>query len=252
MKRPDSLHNLTHDHAGRSARSAFTLIELLIVISIIAVLVSAVIFVAPRVFASQNETSTKSLLTTLDRALDEYFIAQNRFPLYDEDRVDRYAEVFNAAYDATTPTATFAAQEHALLPGAFMFLSQARGFGAVDDILSSLPESATRSQIVGVNGEDVQFVDIRDSWGKQVLFIHPQNDAAQALFGRCTAARPYFMSAGGDENYGFATEPGADEANPETALPFLDDNIHSTQPRGPETGSTVDQLRRATLPEIPS
>ncbi len=238
--------------AARAGRAAFTLIELLIVISIIALLVAAVIFVAPRVFANQSEASTSAMLTTLDRALDEYFLAQNRFPLYDEDRVQRYVDVFDAAYNAETPTRVFAAQEHALLPGAFMFYSQARGFGAVDDILSGLPEFATRSQIINVSGEDIQFVDFQDVWGKQVLFVHPQNDAAQALFGRCTASRPYFMSAGIDEAYGFATEGGASVEEPETALPLLEDNLYSNPAGNIETGATVDQLRRVNLPEIQS
>lgn len=238
-----------------STRNAFTLLELIVVIGIISLLVAAVIFVSPGIIRSQKAAQTENLLTTLDRALDEFQLARGAFPFYDEDTIDRYESVFNKAFEgdvsdpesragrAAGPILTYpsGARRQAALPDAWIFYDQAQGFGAVDDILRNLPDSATRSRIIDnpSASEPPNLVRFVDAWDNKIIFVHPDNDAAQDLFGACQGGRPYFMSPGPDERFGFFEEitgntnlPGgdADRVVISETRDAIENNIYSAQP----------------------
>ena len=67
--------------------------------------------------------------------------------------------------------------------------------------------------------------------------MHPDNELAQALYGRCLNERPYFVSAGPDGLFGTTDEikrvcrtsasSGASPEEVERAIAALEDNIYS-------------------------
>lgn len=263
---------------NRHRRPAFSLLELLIVIGVIALLVSAVLVASPRIIGAQRETQAQGIVLTLDRALDEYHAVRGRFPLYNEDTVDRYAEVFSAAYDGSVPVPNeappiteaqraagpifdYQGRDHPLLPDAWMFYDQAEGFGEVTEVLKGIPAGSSNSRAIQSPGPGIPDTLVRfvDPWGLPIIFVHPSNDAAQDLFGRCNNDRPYFLSAGRDEAFGFFKElvgsttipAGAEGEVIRRELQDAIDNNITSAPTGrsvPATETRIDNLRQADIP----
>ena len=78
--------------------------------------------------------------------------------------------------------------------------------------------------------------------------MHPDNEVAQALYGRCLNERPYFVSAGPDGLFGTTDEikgicrsagnSGASPEEVEKAIAALDDNIYSYEVGSARTDPT--------------
>ena len=216
---------------GNAGGVGFTLIELLVVVSIIAILVTAIVSVGVRVFTVRKGDATRSVLRTLDRALDEYIEANSGPPRYKvalyEDRPgdDNDLEPYNG-------------EDHAPRPDASVFLLQAQGFGEVDAIVTGIPEEF----LVTTDLDRDTTPSVLDAWAVEgwgdpwpvasqqlVYFVHPKNRLAQDLYGQCVNGRPYFMSAGPDLLYGLRDEfPNlSGEAAKEAAIKALEDNVYS-------------------------
>ncbi|MFM9959567.1 MAG: type II secretion system protein [Phycisphaerales bacterium] len=75
---------MTHTplHHLSAKRRGFTLVELLVAISVIAILVAIVAVVGLGAFQNQRVATSKGLLGTLDRALEEYRLVKGEFPKY--------------------------------------------------------------------------------------------------------------------------------------------------------------------------
>lgn len=126
--------------SNNQRRRAFTLLELLVVISIIAILIGLLIGAGVAVTRNGKRNATKGALEALNRALDEYIIANgNNIP------------PFNALDYACTPggdgpngdTNTSAYVSNGYMPqrpDASVFIRQARGIGDVDAILGAIPD----------------------------------------------------------------------------------------------------------------
>lgn len=245
-------------HSDVPSMRAFTLLELLIVISIIAILVAVVIASSLGVAQRQQKRATANMLQALDRALEEYKIATGAFPIYSVDAYDTVPGPDNQPR-AFPKSAGGDGKLHAARPDAAVFIQQAQGFGEVDSILQNLPSRFMRVTIDPMSDQAQRDItpSIVDVWAEPdwpapdsgndpfpirqqqvIYYIHPENLLAQALYGRCVNGRPYFMSAGVDRKYGLGPDLNrqsgeTDEAFQTRIEGYLKDNIYSYDPVGP-------------------
>ncbi|MCA9312496.1 MAG: prepilin-type N-terminal cleavage/methylation domain-containing protein, partial [Phycisphaerales bacterium] len=200
-------------------RRGMTMVEVLTAMSIIVILAALIIGAGTAVFRNQRTKQTKGLLTSLDRMVEEFYVeTDGRIPLYNAadyvgvpGRGNRL-EMYNGA-------------SHPRFPDCSVFISQVRGVGAVDDILAGIdsrfpvltpeptdsPDDFKRQQPSVVDSWAIEDWAVRsEDWDisqqQVVLYVHPDNDLAQALYGRCVNGRPYFVSSGPDTFYGLPFE----------------------------------------------
>jgi prepilin-type N-terminal cleavage/methylation domain-containing protein len=224
-----------------SRRTAFTLIELLIVIGVIVLLAAITLAVGPRLLDSRRESVTEQIITALDGMLETYITErQGNIP---PDINNTYVELWE---DVRTPVSTtelwtsdverarsrygnmdmfpppdaddrpwdivhtVGSERFPLRPSSSMFLYQARGITDIDTALGQMPASRL-TQVFGEDSEGNPFdlTAVLDAWGnadrpyeRHILYVHPANQRAQQLYGYCQNNRPYFLSAGADGVYG--------------------------------------------------
>lgn len=238
-------------HGRRTARLArsprgFTLLELLVVISIIVALAALATGAGVLVVKRNKSRVTENLLSTLDRALEEYIAVNSVIPKY-------VPEAHEGVPGPDNELEQYRQREHMRRPDAAVFLRQAVGIGQVDSILGAIPERflfatpLTTGNGGGAIEPDDTTPSIIDGWGtpgvwppirvyspysismQQVIYyVHPDNELAQDLYGRCVNRRPYFMSAGPDEKYGLSDEFMGDEVGRRAlAEQALADNLYS-------------------------
>ncbi len=209
------------------ARPAFTLIEMLVVISVVTILLTITIVVGVGVIGQSKVRQCKSLLQTLDSLLTEYDAELQSMPAYDRD--DYFEPEGGQAGDVR--------------PESAVFISQVRGYVGADRILSAMPTEflVERSEYydgVTIRGEasllgSIRETDLRltvvDPWGTEIVYVHPRNKRAalgdgQSSFdgyGNPANERPYFLSAGPDQKF----------YNPDEGVPTNDiarkDNVFS-------------------------
>jgi|GEM_PF-1350240 len=128
--------------------AAFTLIELLIVITIISILISITIGVGFSVVQNQGRATTVGVLKALDGALDEFIAETGVVPRYISTAYARMPGLDIEPGDREnlddTGTGDFAFSDflgrmHPRRPDASVFLSQTLGYGKVDSILQAVP-----------------------------------------------------------------------------------------------------------------
>lgn len=236
------MSRVNHCPSSRRAALGFSLIELLVVSSIIVILMALVGGVGIAVIRNQKASATQNLLSTLDRALDEYktqnggnippFRVLDYIGVPGPDVTDSNPDYFVDYQGSTLP----------LRPDAAVFLRQAIGFGQVQAIVSGLGEQFLRVTTTPAgttptpSGSDWDrdldtTPSVVDAWGegdwqapwglvqrddqnssrlvnaqRVVMYVHPQNTLAQQFLGRCENKRPYFVSAGPDGFYGLPGE----------------------------------------------
>lgn len=243
---------------------AFTLVELLTVIAIIVVLISISVGVGVYVTKGGERRATQNVLGSLDRALEEYVGVNGTIPPY---LPQQYEGV--PGPDATLTT--YRSEQHARRPDASVFIGQARGVGAVGDVIANLPARfrfARSDTYAGGGVQDVsqQVPSIIDAWGEDnwsdpwvateqqlVYYVHPDNYLAQDLYGQCLNKLPYFMSAGQDLLYGLNDDkfiPADDDGNApathtyQTLLAAQKDNLTS-YPVEPVSRSAFERTQSA-------
>lgn len=236
------------------ARSAFTVIELLTVVAVIAILLTIVLVVGSGVLTDQRAKMTRNVLTNLDRALDEYVIAVGSIPGYGvKDAGNNLYRDVPGDDNNVQAYGTGTNNLHCARPDAAVFIRQTKGFGEVDAIITGIPDrflrlTMTQSQSGSPTVESDTSPSVVDAWAadgwplnedgdrfsialQQVIYyVHPDNTLAQDLYGQCLNRRPYFMSAGPDTLYGLTNEPPRPGATIEEAESFTKDNIYSYQP----------------------
>lgn len=179
----------SHTLRNRSRRAGFTLLEMLVVISIIVILIGLVVAGGAALIGNRKAAVTESLVLSLDRALEEYMAAnQNAIPTFEAAAYSRVpgddviAE--DGAMDAnvdgvdiTSPSNDVAYSEYQnriypRYPDASVFIRQVRGYGDVDAILEGLGEQwliPTPIRVDAASGTgDEQESDVtpsvRDAW----------------------------------------------------------------------------------------
>lgn len=232
----------------RQIRPGFTLIEVLIAVSVIVILIAAVFGVGQQVITRQKINQTTGVLSSLDRALEEYRIEARVLPrLNTESYLDRLWRDENSVQsprvnDNTSQTFlgmvdTYRGEEFAWLPNAAYFLFLAEGYENIDEIIGGIPSQFSRTVQIS---SGVFRTQILDAWDNPVIFVTPDNPLAEALFGECPSDRPYFMSAGPDGHYGVPTDIPAQGLSGEELrrriAQLREDNIYSVTP-GPVDAS---------------
>lgn len=188
-------------HPIRDAvRSGFTLVELLVAISVIVVLVALVSAVGSGALSGQKAGQTRGVLSALDRAMEEYYVAVGSFPRY---RPADYVGRPGVAWDyvggilnqgdnqnvvQNTPAFTRDLQGNPTLhprkPSAGVFVAQAKGIAESEAILSSLPQGllqVTPRDAYGTQARDDNALTVLDGWSvpaSQWQFAQQNNRAA--------------------------------------------------------------------------
>jgi len=183
----------------RRAMRAFSLIEMLIVIGLVVLLASLTVVVGRSVIAKSKIDQCRQLLSTLDATLTEYQAERGGIPPF---VIRAYIPPSGLTSNAGKTRREVAA-----------YLEQVKGFPGIDKQLGTIDSSflVQRQQIftdlAGYQYAGTVAVDarpsVRDPWGMEILYIHPnaQNDVAFKTLGKPVNERPYFMSAGPDEEY---------------------------------------------------
>ncbi len=224
-------------------RTAFTLIELLVVIIIIVILVGIIAGVGAGLARDSRGQLTRDLLATLDRMVVEYEATTGNLPPYvvEQDVATSY-NGYPGPDNIVETYGTGPNNRHARRPDASVFLRQMKGVGVADDIAKAIPAKFLVTTITG--GDSDPTPSVVDAWSKKdwaapyradeqtlIYYIHPSNKLANDLYGRCVNRRPYFLSAGPDNQYGTTRDPLT--ANEDEAEKALDDNITSYAPGPP-------------------
>lgn len=164
-------------------RRAFTIVELLIVVVIIALLASIGLYVGRMVAEGGKRRATQNTLQILDQVLNEYQAAKSgKVPLALIDGIGNDYPMFDGRVAGSGFGFTEAAQAN---PSLSIFLAHARTeAGAVDQALSKIdPKYVERiSTIVTAWGNPVlpnnvgpiPGVIIKDGWGRPIRFVHPE------------------------------------------------------------------------------
>ena len=233
---------MIHANRSKSTRRAFTLIEMLITISVIVVLVAAVFGIGLQVVNRQKINQTQGVLSSLDRALQEYQIENRVFPRLDTD--DYLDGLWRSESGGQSPVinqetgqtflggvTAYRGEQFTWLPNAAYFLYLAEGYENIDSIIGGVPSQFSSTVQIDTG---VFRTQMTDAWGNPVIFVTPDNPLAQAIFGQCPSGRPYFMSAGPDGHYGVSTDVGLDGlANDELRskiAEYREDNVYSVTP----------------------
>lgn len=225
-------------------REGFSIVELLIVVTVIVILAAIIIGAGSRIFGAQRERVTRSVLSSLDRALEEYIAVEGGIPPFPSTQQgidDLYKDVPGDPSDVDPRYPEFTNQlanpyggslEYPAFPDASVFLNQARGIDSVEKIIEAIPEQflvQTLEDPTSLPSDDVERAkeqpSIVDAWGSPewrgapirgvqqfILYVHPSNRLAQDIYGKCVNRRPYFVSAGPDKLYGHPGELAAIEA----------------------------------------
>lgn len=232
------------------------MLELLTVITIIAILISIVVGAGLGTLRNQRRAATLSALRALDGALEEFLAETGVVPRYDPrayarrpgldveidsmGRGDR--ENTEQAFDSPNDIAftEYLGRTHPRRPDASVFLSQAIGYGEVEQIVQNapsrffvvtLPDPSENPCTSPSSPEDLVDCDptpsVVDAWADPmwsqyrgggtepfyplarqslVYYVHPGNRLARELYGQTSSGRPYFLSPGPDGLYGLPEE----------------------------------------------
>lgn len=131
--------------AGR--RGGFTLVELLVVVTVILILIGLIVGVGAKVLGNQKGTATKGVLGSLDRALEEYMAERGTIPPYDASLyegtpgasvVTSSGGISHPAEGVETGPEDYNGVDHVRRPCTSIFLRQSEGFGTVDSIIGGI------------------------------------------------------------------------------------------------------------------
>ncbi|QDU71658.1 type II secretion system protein [Mucisphaera calidilacus] len=223
----------------RHARG-FTLIEILVVISIIAVLISLILAGVTAITGNSKEILTTANFTTLEAAVDSYKELTGRWP-----RVP-----FNPStgQPLTSPIYTDNGRDTAWSND---FFDELQKFGdissAIGPLLSSPPDD--------LGPDDIRtFSPVADGWGYGIIPIVPKDITSH---GASSQYRPWFYSSGpdggpidADTNGGIATQIVIDinEGNVPGNEDLLDENDNRINDEAQDLGIPADDLYSASAP----
>lgn len=242
-------------------RRGFTLVEMLVVITILVILIALVVASGLLVIGHQNEATTRGILSSLDRVMVEYQA---------ELKTDAYPPFVTASYEkvpgrkiviggADNLVELYLNREQVRHPDTSVFLRQAQGIGQVNSIISSIGarftvttelmdgdaddstnEMDTTPSILDAWSDAEGWIatsrtgDAEDAWpllhssAHLIFYVHPANRLAQDLYGRCVNGRPYFFSAGADGLYGTTSQLTGDGTDNQSEMGVNSDGVDLT------------------------
>lgn len=181
----------------RSRSAAFTLIEILVTISIIAILAAIAFPVMTALLQAATATQTKALLKQLDSAVVEYEAKSQTKPIG--------PLVTNYDYPDGSGTASDDASFRTVAVNRLTSVAESR------DILNTVEKNAIRTRDPQQN-----VIAVNDGWGKPVRFFPgtlAMDDAGYSVaatrienLGMRRRKNPYFASAGQDGVWGTIDE----------------------------------------------
>ncbi|MDX2146510.1 MAG: type II secretion system protein [Planctomycetota bacterium] len=228
-----------------AGRRAFTLMELLIVIGVIALLAGIAIVVGGTVVRGSKQSLTENTIRVLDLSLDAYIADKGSSPPAFVRHPDPTIEELIPVADAEGS----GANSDSPIPALSWYLIQIKEVPAASKVLDQLnPKLVTTDQVPGASGGfKGTFRTVVDAWGNPIRYVHPlysgivevTQDRPQATAtllgpartgysyrytevlrtpgnsdaGRVSGQRPYFYSAGED-------------GRPETT----EDNVYTQRP----------------------
>lgn len=175
------------DSAGESAalsaarRRAFTLMELLIVVAVIAILVGLALAVGARVAGSGREDKTRYTIKALDQSLDAYIAATNGIPppALRDPRAPGSVDPMPLlpAADAYTPSGGTGG----IINSVGLYEAQCRAYPDVAAVFKSMDTRFLREVDQDNNGTNAgdPFPVLRtmfDAWDRPMRYVHPQLD----------------------------------------------------------------------------
>jgi len=220
--------------------------------------------------------------------MDEYQLATGVFPPSAVDRdepgtlVQAHIELFdpvapwnvgNEVYASESRNFSLATQGSAmgfdepadldrylLTPTSWLFLELISSVGDAEAVIADMPAQSFVSDVLnpGLFSQDPLTRDparfairqqVVDAWGNPILFVQPGSAAAEGLFGKAQNGRPYFLSAGLDQNYGIGPEVrlasgGTTDERERELIGYTEDNVTSSPVGDVITGGSFASAAR--------
>ncbi len=179
----------------RRTHRAFTLIEMLVVIAIVALLVSIVVIGGAGWISSAKEKQTRLVLDALDTIVEEYHAVENRYlPMNVPDPAQAEGGSILRLDDRNS------------LPFKYRmtaFLNEVESTGEIFKLTGSLQNRTWED--TGADPDSPPVRQVFDGWDQpvQIVFRKDLNDATGGpAFNNPQEFRPWFVSAGEDGDFG--------------------------------------------------
>lgn len=186
----------------RTRRSAFTLIELLIVIGIVTLLIAIGFAVANAVKGGAQERLTLATLQMLDQSLTEYVSVKSAIP----PPIVKHPVLPNNQYQPVADASVTSGSD--IIPSLGWYLVQLEecepARKVIDAINPKLVNVSNRTPGSAGGDPDRAFRTVRDAWGNPIRYVHP---AFQGFVTNAGAARTTTDILGNAPNGGSFTVP---------------------------------------------
>ena len=233
---------------------AFTLIEMVVVIGIIALLAALTLGISNSVIRNSEVGQTTDALKLLEMALQEWELEKGRQITF-----DGYIPIQNGVYDV------YAMDENIAAPSGFTGVDNEDMLESmehrIEHLIEVLLQSEPAKEILAKISPDLFTEDehgklVVDPWGTPIGVVFPGRDFVDAYpnddpsseyaykdesndltvrdqaedgLGSCLNLRPYFVSAGPDRLWGYLYQ-AANGFGDETLRESVRDNIYSYEP----------------------
>ncbi len=258
-------------HFKRSGRAGFTINELLVVISIIAVLVALTVIVVGKVAGAGKQRLTEQTLKTLESALETYVSATGNIPpaTVEDPRPGGNRYLIPVVDGRNCPGGNPAEPINAI--GLFVLQCQAvpQAIAAIKNLDSKLvreydPDQTDPAPNSPNYAQQPKLLTVFDGWGNPIHYVHPtfkgvvvkditlQTNPSpvdtEVVIGLAPPQKFYGLRTirRADGYYGTGSQVDADGGIPLTNKPYfysagpdgdpstIDDNVYITRPRFPK------------------
>jgi prepilin-type N-terminal cleavage/methylation domain-containing protein len=179
-------------HSTRRPR-AFTLIELLIVVGILALLLAISVVVGSRIVGSGKQRVTEGILKALDTSLSEYIHSEGHNPpaLVTDPRDNTHVIPVADAALPPDPAPQTPPQAPPTLNSVGLYLLQAKSVPAAESAVQGIDPKYLRTydpDSQGMNGAFAQdkqpaLLSAFDGWGNPIRYVHPAYQGAWPSYG---------------------------------------------------------------------